>query len=139
MSFRVVRSSKFRHVFGTAQKHDVCYDGIRVSKNAHDSPFCSANTKFIAIVVESGGGGAFQVIPLEKVRARRPCSCLAGPGFAGAAAPVNVCALCSGQRLSWAGCLHWCLVWPPPGQKVSARLGSRLLVQCMQWICIRCM
>ncbi|XP_065183916.1 coronin-2B-like [Sycon ciliatum] len=66
MSFRVVRSSKFRHVFGTAQKHDVCYDGIRVSKNAHDSPFCSANTKFIAIVVESGGGGAFQVIPLEK-------------------------------------------------------------------------
>ena len=67
MSFRGVRSSKFRHVFGTAQKHDACFDGIRVSKNAHDSPFCSVNTKFIAIVVEAGGGGAFQVIPLTKV------------------------------------------------------------------------
>lgn len=67
MAFRVVRSSKFRHVFGTAYKHDQCYDGIRVTKNAHDSPFCSVNTKFLAVVVEAGGGGAFIVLPLEKV------------------------------------------------------------------------
>ncbi|KAL0267241.1 UNVERIFIED_CONTAM: hypothetical protein PYX00_009575 [Menopon gallinae] len=44
MSFRVVRSSKFRHVYGSA-----------------------LNPKFLAIIVESAGGGAFIVLPLNKV------------------------------------------------------------------------
>jgi hypothetical protein len=64
MSFRV-RQSKFRHVFGKAAKREESYDGIRVSKNAWDSSFCSVNAKFLAIVLESAGGGAFTVINLE--------------------------------------------------------------------------
>eukprot|EP00055_Hartaetosiga_balthica_P006156 m.18977 g.18977 ORF g.18977 m.18977 type:complete len:464 (+) comp5046_c0_seq1:336-1727(+) len=64
MSFRV-RQSKFRHVFGKAAKREDSYDGVRVSKNAWDSPFCSVNARFIAIVLESGGGGAFTVLNLE--------------------------------------------------------------------------
>lgn len=67
MSFRVVRSSKFRHVYGTAVKRDQCYDNIRVSKSSWDSTFCAVNPKFLAIIVESAGGGAFIVLPHNKV------------------------------------------------------------------------
>ena len=68
MSFRVVRSSKFRHVFGTALKREQCYDNIRITKNSWDSNFCAVNPKFLAIVIEAAGGGAFLVLPLNKVR-----------------------------------------------------------------------
>lgn len=67
MSFRVVRSSKFRHVYGTALKREHCYDNIRVSKSSWDSTFCAVNPKFLAIIVESAGGGAFIVLPHNKV------------------------------------------------------------------------
>ncbi|XP_040578676.1 coronin-1C-A [Lepeophtheirus salmonis] len=66
MSFRVVRSSKFRHIYGSNQKREQCYDNIRVSKSSWDSTFCDVNPKFIAVIVESGGGGAFLVLPLSK-------------------------------------------------------------------------
>ncbi|XP_053550647.1 coronin-1A [Bombina bombina] len=63
---KVVRSSKFRHVFGQPVKADQCYDDIRVSQNTWDSNFCAVNPKFLAIVVEASGGGAFMVLPLSK-------------------------------------------------------------------------
>jgi len=66
MSFRVVRQSKFRHIYGSNMKRDQCYDNIRVSKSSWDSTFCAVNPKFVAIIVESGGGGAFLVLPLGK-------------------------------------------------------------------------
>uniref|UniRef100_A0A8C5Q956 Coronin n=1 Tax=Leptobrachium leishanense TaxID=445787 RepID=A0A8C5Q956_9ANUR len=66
MSRKVVRSSKFRHVFGQPLKADQCYDDIRVSQNTWDSNFCAVNPKFLAIVVEASGGGAFMVLPLSK-------------------------------------------------------------------------
>ncbi|XP_029430594.1 coronin-1B [Rhinatrema bivittatum] len=68
MSFRkgVVRQSKFRHVFGQAVKNDQCYDDIRVSRVTWDSTFCAVNPKFVAIIVEASGGGAFMVLPLSK-------------------------------------------------------------------------
>ncbi|KAB7493596.1 Coronin-6 [Armadillidium nasatum] len=59
MSFRLVRQSKFRHVYGTCLKREQCFDNIRVSKSSWDSTFCAVNPKFCAIIVESGGGGAF--------------------------------------------------------------------------------
>ncbi|NWS63367.1 CORO6 protein, partial [Chunga burmeisteri] len=67
MSRRVVRQSKFRHVFGQPVKADQMYEDIRVSKVTCDSSFCAVNPKFVAIIVESGGGGAFIVLPLAKV------------------------------------------------------------------------
>ena len=67
MSFRVVRQSKFRHVFGQALKRDQGYDNIRITKSSWDSTFCSVNPKYVAIITEAAGGGAFLVIPLEKV------------------------------------------------------------------------
>ncbi|KAL2765527.1 coronin-6 isoform 7 [Daubentonia madagascariensis] len=66
MSRRVVRQSKFRHVFGQAAKADQAYEDIRVSKVTWDSSFCAVNPKFLAIIVEAGGGGAFIVLPLAK-------------------------------------------------------------------------
>lgn len=63
----VVRKSKFRHVFGQAAKNDQCYDDIRVSRVTWDSSFCAVNPKFVAIIVDASGGGAFLVLPLSKV------------------------------------------------------------------------
>uniref|UniRef100_A0A4W4ENX0 Coronin n=1 Tax=Electrophorus electricus TaxID=8005 RepID=A0A4W4ENX0_ELEEL len=66
MSRKVVRTSKFRHVFGQAVKADQCYDDIRISQMTWDSNFCSVNPKFVAMIVEASGGGAFIVLPLGK-------------------------------------------------------------------------
>lgn len=66
MSFRVVRQSKFRHVFGQALKRDQCYDNIRITKSSWDSTFCAVNPKYVAIITEAAGGGAFLVLPLDK-------------------------------------------------------------------------
>ena len=65
--FRGVRSSKFRHVYGVPAKREKCYDNIKITKNAHDSQFCAVNPKFLAIVTEVAGGGAFLVLPLDNV------------------------------------------------------------------------
>lgn len=67
MSRSIVRQSKFRHVFGQTVKTEQGYDDIRVSKVTWDSSFCAVNPKFLAVIVESSGGGAFLVLPLFKV------------------------------------------------------------------------
>ena len=64
---RIVRASKFRHVFGQAAKREQCYDDIRITKSSWDSTFCSVNPKYLAVITEAAGGGAFLVLPLEKV------------------------------------------------------------------------
>ncbi|KAM7374446.1 hypothetical protein PAMP_007102 [Pampus punctatissimus] len=66
MSRSIVRQSKFRHVFGQVVKAEQGYDDIRVSKVTWDSSFCAVNPKFLAVIVESSGGGAFLVLPLSK-------------------------------------------------------------------------
>ena len=65
--FKGIRSSKFRHVYGSPAKRPRCYENVRITRNAHDSAFCAANPKFIAVVVEVGGGGSFVVLPLDRV------------------------------------------------------------------------
>lgn len=59
----VVRSSKYRHVFGTANKPDQCYLDLKVSRSAWDSNLISANDKFFALNWEATGGGSFLVLP----------------------------------------------------------------------------
>jgi len=60
---RVVRASKFRHVFGTVFKKEQCYDDLRVTRSAWDSNFIAANPAFFAVLWESGGGGSVAVVP----------------------------------------------------------------------------
>lgn len=62
-----VRSSKFRHVLGTPAKKDKCYDTIKITRGPHESDMSSINSKFLAVVTEVQGGGAFLVLPVEKV------------------------------------------------------------------------
>ncbi|XP_072224149.1 coronin-1A [Leuresthes tenuis] len=66
MSRKVVRTSKFRHVFGQGLKADQCYDDIRISQMTWDSNFCTVNPKFVAMIVDASGGGSFIVLPLSK-------------------------------------------------------------------------
>lgn len=88
MSFRkVVRQSKFRHVFGQPVKNDQCYEDIRVSRVTWDSTFCAVNPKFLAVIVEASGGGAFLVLPLSKVGPVRAGGWTGG-GLATPARPV---------------------------------------------------
>jgi len=57
-----IRASKYRHVFGTQPKRDQCYDNLKVSRSAWDTNLVSANSSFIAVNLEVGGGGAFTVL-----------------------------------------------------------------------------
>jgi coronin-1B/1C/6 len=62
---RVVRSSKFRHVFGTPAKKELTYDGVKPSRSAWDSNKVSCSTKFIGLIWEASGGGAFAVLDVN--------------------------------------------------------------------------
>jgi len=63
---RVVRSSKFRHVFGTPAKKENTYDGIKPSRSAWDSNKVSSSTKWLGVVWDASGGGAFAVLDIAK-------------------------------------------------------------------------
>lgn len=64
----VVRSSKYRHIFGKDPlKKDDYYEGFRATNCAFEGYFIAANKKFVAFCVEVGGGGAFMVQPVDKV------------------------------------------------------------------------
>nr|XP_054750601.1 coronin-2B-like [Lytechinus pictus] len=67
MPFKLMRHSKFRHVYGKPFRKEKCYDGINISRNAHENNFCAVNPLFVAIVTETAGGGTFVVIPLDNV------------------------------------------------------------------------
>jgi len=63
---KAIRASKYRHVFGTEFKKELCYDNIKLTSSAFDSNFIKVNPKFIAVAWQSAGGGSFAVIPIEK-------------------------------------------------------------------------
>ena len=66
MHFRGIRSSKFKHVYGAPAKRLDCYENVKITRNAGDANFCAVNPKFLAVVVEVGGGGSFLVLPLDQ-------------------------------------------------------------------------
>lgn len=59
---KFVRSSKFRHVFGSPAKKEETWDGIKLSKNAWDSNYLDVNPKFIAVCWQTAGGGAIGIL-----------------------------------------------------------------------------
>jgi len=63
---RIVRQSKYRHVFGTGSKQEQSYANVAPSKGAWDSNKVKASNKFIGLIWEARGGGSFAVIPAEK-------------------------------------------------------------------------
>lgn len=55
---RFVRSSKYRHVFGTAATRENSYDQIKGTRSAWDSNHIDASTEYFAAIWEAQGGGA---------------------------------------------------------------------------------
>ncbi|KAF5901891.1 coronin-2A, partial [Clarias magur] len=53
------RNSKFRHVFGKAATKENCYDGVAITCSVHDNHLCAVNPRFLAVITECAGGGAF--------------------------------------------------------------------------------
>ncbi|KAM9991664.1 hypothetical protein ACTFIZ_005092 [Dictyostelium cf. discoideum] len=62
---KVVRSSKYRHVFAAQPKKEECYQNLKVTKSAWDSNYVAANTKYFGVIWDAAGGGSFAVIPHE--------------------------------------------------------------------------
>ncbi|KAG9269413.1 coronin-2B-like [Astyanax mexicanus] len=60
------RSSKFRHVYGKPAGKDQRYDGLPITRAVHDNHCCAVNPRFIAVVTECAGGGAFIVISIRR-------------------------------------------------------------------------
>mmetsp|Transcript_130214 Transcript_130214/g.291165 ORF Transcript_130214/g.291165 Transcript_130214/m.291165 type:complete len:459 (+) Transcript_130214:63-1439(+) len=61
---KVVRDSKFRHVFGEPDKKT--YEDLRLSSKATESTGIRGNSKFFSFPWDSGGGGALAVVPLPR-------------------------------------------------------------------------
>jgi len=50
------RSSKFRHVFGTAFKRDECFENVNAQISASEVNHIAANSKYISVAWKVGGG-----------------------------------------------------------------------------------
>mmetsp|Transcript_47480 Transcript_47480/g.133612 ORF Transcript_47480/g.133612 Transcript_47480/m.133612 type:complete len:449 (+) Transcript_47480:103-1449(+) len=61
---KVVRDSKFRHVFGEVGKQK--YEDLRLSSKATESTGIRGNSKFVCFAWDAGGGGALAVLPSTK-------------------------------------------------------------------------
>lgn len=59
------RASKYRHVFANEPTKGI-WDGVRLTKNAWDSNYSSASSKWIAMAWESGGGGSVGILDANK-------------------------------------------------------------------------
>eukprot|EP00004_Rigifila_ramosa_P015567 TRINITY_DN3620_c0_g1_i1.p1 TRINITY_DN3620_c0_g1~~TRINITY_DN3620_c0_g1_i1.p1 ORF type:complete len:457 (-),score=103.86 TRINITY_DN3620_c0_g1_i1:63-1379(-) len=59
---KVVRASKYRHVFGTEWKKEKWLDNVKITSSAFDSNFIKVNPAYIAIAWQSAGGGSFAAI-----------------------------------------------------------------------------
>ncbi|ODV93727.1 hypothetical protein PACTADRAFT_35477 [Pachysolen tannophilus NRRL Y-2460] len=67
MSGKFVRASKYRHVFCQKAKKELSYENLKITTNAHDGNLIKVNAKYISACWQSGGGGAFAIIPLHEV------------------------------------------------------------------------
>ncbi|KAK2886035.1 hypothetical protein Q8A67_016872 [Cirrhinus molitorella] len=56
---------KFHHVIGKAAAKGQCYHGLSITRSVQDNQFCAVNPRFIAVVTECTGGGAFIVISVR--------------------------------------------------------------------------
>lgn len=63
---RFVRESKFRHIFGQTAPKEKQFEGVIVSKSRLEGNFCAANSKFIAIVLNTTGAGVFTVLARDQ-------------------------------------------------------------------------
>lgn len=66
MAVKIVRDSKFRHVFGDAQKAK--FEDLRLANKATESCGVRGNSLYFAFGWESGGGGSLAVVDINNPR-----------------------------------------------------------------------
>lgn len=54
-------------MFGQSSKKELCYENLKITKNAWDSNIIQANGKYLSVNWNSSGGGAFAIIPVNEV------------------------------------------------------------------------
>ncbi|XP_056306036.1 coronin-2A [Danio aesculapii] len=65
MSQHPSRASPFHHVIGKAAVKGRSYHGLSITRSVQDNHFCAVNPRFIAVVTECTGGGAFIIISVR--------------------------------------------------------------------------
>jgi len=69
--------SRYRHVYGSpARSRDQCFERIvggasstlPGARAGHETSLLAVNRRFMALIVQSSGGGVFSVLPLHAVR-----------------------------------------------------------------------
>ncbi|KAF4078383.1 hypothetical protein AMELA_G00198660 [Ameiurus melas] len=60
------QGSKFRHVYGKPAGKGQSYDGLLITRGVHDNHCCAINPRFMAVVTECAGGGAFIIISIRQ-------------------------------------------------------------------------
>lgn len=66
MAPSIVRSSKYRHVFGTTAKRDLCYENMNTITSSAETNHIAANGKYFCVAWRAGGG-AVAVVKHDKV------------------------------------------------------------------------
>ena len=92
----IVRSSKFRHVFGKTVRKEDQYENLMPGTAGPDSNLCDVNKKYFALPWR-GGGGPFVVWSLNKP-GRLPQVCEAS----------SVIAVLRAANASWRHACHTC-------------------------------
>jgi coronin-1B/1C/6 len=64
---KFVRTSKVRHIFCEAAKDEQSFLDLRLSTATGDHNYIKANTKFLAVAYNTGGGSSLAVINLEHI------------------------------------------------------------------------
>lgn len=54
-------------MFGQGSKKELCYENLKITKNAWDSNIIQTNGKYLSVNWDASGGGAFAIIPLEEM------------------------------------------------------------------------
>ncbi|RXN08474.1 coronin-2B-like isoform X2 [Labeo rohita] len=115
----------FHHVIGKAAVKGRCYHGLSITRSVQDNQFCAVNPRFIAVVTECTGGGAFVVISVRHTGRVSPLHAR----VCGHSAPVLDVKWDPFNDLRVASCSEDCTVkvWdiPPNGLKADLKTPSK--------------
>ncbi|XP_043088538.1 coronin-2B isoform X2 [Puntigrus tetrazona] len=115
----------YHDVIGKAAVKGRCYHGLSITRSVQDNQFCAVNPRFIAVVTECTGGGAFIVISVRHTGRVNPLQ----PRVCGHSAPVLDVKWDPFNDLRIASCSEDCTVkvWdiPPNGLKDDLMVPSK--------------
>lgn len=138
MAFKV-RASKYRHVFAN-EPNKGFWDGVRLTKNAWDSNWATASSKWVCMAWDTAGGGAVGVLDAKKPTKLEPTQVPLISGHKGAVLDLefdpfsdNILATCSEDCTA--------KIWNIPDagfkghltESVQTLKGHKRKVGCVKW------